>query len=176
MDPSSRRASNTGRQVGPGASRRGRNRRGASRRGGFSLIELVIVVVIIGIIAAIAIPRMSRGAAGASDSSVNANLAVLRNALDMFQSEHGGVYPSGTAANIVSQLTGYTNDQGTVGTQGDGTSIYGPYVRAIPTVSVGANKGASGFTVVTGAATAFAYTATGTVGWWYNSTTGDVRA
>src|SRR3954469_1081494 len=81
-------------------------------RRGFSLIELVIVVVIIGIIAAIAVPRMSRGAAGASDSSVNANLAVLRNALDMFQSEHGGVYPSGTAANIVSQLTGYTNDQG----------------------------------------------------------------
>jgi prepilin-type N-terminal cleavage/methylation domain-containing protein len=58
----------------------------------FSLIELVIVVVIIGIIAAIAIPRMSRGAAGAADSSLTANLAVLRNSIDLYQTEHGGTY------------------------------------------------------------------------------------
>jgi prepilin-type N-terminal cleavage/methylation domain-containing protein len=146
-----------------------------SRRA-FSLIELVIVVVIIGIIAAIAIPRMSRGAAGAADSALTANLAVLRNSIDLFQTEHGGTFPSGTSANVKAQLEGYTNEGGTVGAKGDGTSIFGPYLRSVPKLPVGANKGAEGFNVVTGAATAFAFSATGTVGWWYNSTTGEVRA
>jgi prepilin-type N-terminal cleavage/methylation domain-containing protein len=140
----------------------------------FSLIELVIVVVIIGIIAAIAIPRMSRGAAGASDSAVAANLAVLRNAIDLFQTEHGGTYPSGTSAVIASQLEGYTNDAGAVGTKGDGVSIFGPYLRAVPALPVGANKGKNTFTVASAAGDTFSYAA-GT-GWWYNPFTGEVRA
>jgi prepilin-type N-terminal cleavage/methylation domain-containing protein len=148
----------------------------AIARRGFSLIELVIVVVIIGIIAAIAIPRMSRGAAGAGDSALNGDLATLRKAIDLYQTEHAGTYPSGTAANVISQLTGYTNDAGTVGTQGDGVSIYGPYLRSVPPVPVGANKGGVNFSVVTGASTAFAYVSTAGVGWWYNSSTGDIRA
>ena len=57
------------------------------RNRGFSLLELVIVVVIIGIIAAIAIPRMSRGSAGAADAALTGNLAVLRNAIDLFAAE-----------------------------------------------------------------------------------------
>jgi len=56
-------------------------------RRGFGLIELVIVVVIIGIIAAIAIPRMSRGSQGAADSALAGNLSVLRNAVDLYQTE-----------------------------------------------------------------------------------------
>src|SRR5689334_14471462 len=71
--------------------------------GGFSLIELVIVVVIIGIIAAIAIPRLSRGSAGAADSALSGNLAVLRNAVDLYATEHGGTYPA--VATFDSQLT-----------------------------------------------------------------------
>ena len=62
-------------------------------RRAFSLIELVIVVVIIGIIGAIAIPRMSRGAAGAADSSLVADLAVMRSAIDLYKAEHGGDLP-----------------------------------------------------------------------------------
>src|SRR5262245_11019580 len=78
----------------------GGDRRGTAAskaRRAFSLIELVIVVVIIGIIAAIAIPRMSRGSAGAADSALAQNLAILRNAIDMFQTEHGGVFPGAAA-------------------------------------------------------------------------------
>src|SRR5437764_10492917 len=85
-------------------------------RSAFSLIELVIVVVIIGIIAAIAVPRMSRGAAGAGDSALAGDLATLRNAIDLYQTEHGGIYP--TDENSISgQLTGYTDDAGAVGAQ-----------------------------------------------------------
>src|SRR6185437_14192434 len=76
-----------------------RNMRNSShRRTGFTLIELVVVVVIIAIIAAIAIPKMSRGSAGAADSAVSQALATVRSALELFQTEHGGTYPSATSA------------------------------------------------------------------------------
>ncbi|MEX0652786.1 MAG: prepilin-type N-terminal cleavage/methylation domain-containing protein [Phycisphaeraceae bacterium] len=115
--------------------------------GGFSLIELVIVVVIIGIIGAIAIPRMSRGASGAADSALVANLSVLRNALDLYAAEHGGDYPTDETT-IAEQLTGRTNAAGDVmPAAGDPADyIYGPYLRAVPPLPVGANKGETGFT------------------------------
>src|SRR4051812_41540415 len=83
-----------------------------SRRG-FSLIELTIVIVIIGIIAAIAIPKLSQGRSAAADSAVAQNLANLRQALDLYQSEHGGAYPSGTTSKVASLLTGYSDSSGT---------------------------------------------------------------
>lgn len=135
-----------------------------SRRG-FSLIELVIVVVIIGIIAAIAVPRMSRGAAGAADSSLSANLAVLRNAIELFQAEHGGAYPK--LADLPNAFTQYSDVLGTTFSATKTAScIYGPYVRAIPVLPVGADKGKSSFIAT--------YTASN--GWVYNETTGAVIA
>src|SRR5256885_1595786 len=94
-------------------------------RRAFSLIELVIVVVIIGIIAAIAVPRMSRGAAGAADGAVVTDLATLRSAIDLFQTEHGGLYPS-NAKDVNLQLSTYTDDAGTPQAATDSTHIYGP--------------------------------------------------
>src|SRR5258708_18523813 len=73
----------------------------------FSLIELVIVVVIIAIIGAIAIPKMSRGAVGASESALIQNLSVLRSALDLYQTENGGAYPSAT--HVYNALTQYND-------------------------------------------------------------------
>src|SRR3954469_9831143 len=109
---------------------------------GFGFIELVIVVVIIAIIGAIAIPRLSRGSAGAADSSLVGNLRVLRSAIDLYASEHGGTYPA--AATITTQLTQYTDDQGTVSATKTATAIYGPYVRTIPALPIGAKKGSAG--------------------------------
>ncbi len=136
---------------------------------GFSLIELVIVVVIIGIIGAIAVPRMSRGAKGASDSALTANLTVLRNALDLFATEHGGQYPP--AANMPDALLEYTTAEydSTPGAK-SATNIYGPYIRAIPKLPVGASKGNNGF-IATGT-----IGADDTKGWYYNETTGAVQA
>src|SRR2546423_6844881 len=91
-------------------------------RGGFSLIELVIVVVIIGIIAAIAIPRMSRGSAGAADSALAQNLSILRNALDMYQTEHNGSYPG--VATFANQLIQYTDATGNSSATKDSTYMY----------------------------------------------------
>lgn len=137
-------------------------------RRAFSLIELVIVIVIIAIIGAIAIPRMSRGTAGAADSALTANLAVLRNAIDLFHTEHGGVYPK--LDQLADRLLGYTNEAGDPNSPDpnvrDAAHPYGPYLRAIPPLPVGSNKGSTAFTGTMG----------GTAGWYYNETTGDVRA
>ena len=134
-------------------------------RSAFSLIELVIVVVIIGIIGAIAIPRMSRGAAGAADSGLVADLAVMRSAIDLYKAEHGGTLP--TLADIEAQLTTYTNDAGTANATKSTTYYLGPYLREIPKLKVGSNKGLAGFVATQGGTTE---------GWVYNATTGAVSA
>jgi general secretion pathway protein G len=137
---------------------------GTSRRA-FSLIELVIVVVIIGIIGAIALPRMSRGAAGAADSSLVADLAVMRNAIDLYQAEHGGSYP--TLLSFVDQMTTYTDINGATSATKDNTHFLGPYLRAVPQLKVGSNKGMSGVAATQGGTTA---------GWVYDATTGTISA
>lgn len=133
-------------------------------RRGFSLIELVIVIVIIGIIGAIAIPRMSRGSAGAADSALTANLAILRNGVEMYTQEHQGKRP--TLAGFVDELTTYTNMAGATSATQTGAFIYGPYIRSIPALPVGGNKGS------TTVAAAFA----ANVGWIYTASTGEVKA
>jgi len=131
---------------------------------GFSLLELVIVVAIVAILGTIAIPRMSRGSAGANDSALKGDLAVLRNAIDLYSAEHGGAYP--TVANIVNQLTQYTDDAGAAQAAKDGTHIYGPYVRKVPPLTVGARKNSTGIAAADAAG----------IGWIYTEATGDIRA
>src|SRR5881398_1289845 len=138
-----------GREMRPSSDWRAKSMCKAKKATAFSLIELVIVVVIIAIIGAIAIPRMSRGAAGAADSALIGDLKVLRSAIDLYANEHGGTFPSN--GNIASQLTQYTDDSGANQSTEDSTHIYGPYLRVIPTLPVGAKKGQSGISTATGA-------------------------
>jgi prepilin-type N-terminal cleavage/methylation domain-containing protein len=135
---------------------------------GFSLIELVIVVVIIAIIGAIAIPRLSRGSAGAADSALIGNLRVLRSATDLYATEHGGTYPA--IADLPNALTQYSNDSGTFSATKSSSYPYGPYLRAIPALPVGANKNLNTFTATAPGATAAA------AGWYYDATTGSIKA
>lgn len=130
----------------------------------FSLVELVIVVVILGIIAAIAIPRMSRGAQGAVESRLRSDLAVMRSAVNLYAAEHNGSFPaSGTFA---AQLTGYTDIDGNTNPTKTGVFIYGPYIGAIPALSVGTNKGRTGVDTADGP----------TIGWIYTPAAGTIRA
>ena len=135
-----------------------------SRTRGFSLIELVIVVVILGIIGAIAIPRMSRGAEGAADAGLVSDLAVLRSAIDLYQAEHEGNSPD--AADINEQLTQYTQLDGTTSATKTTDAIFGPYLRAVPALKVGSNRGASTIAAADAA----------DVGWIYDETTGEITA
>jgi len=136
----------------------------AMKRRGFSLLELVIVVVIMGIVAAVAIPRISRGTAGASDAALAANLSVLRSAINLYEGEHPGLHP--TAANIEDQLTKFTDIFGAVSATKTATHIYGPYIRRIPSLSVGAAKGNTVIAATSGAG----------VGWKYYPLTGEIQA
>src|SRR5213594_2237932 len=92
----------------------------ARARGGFSLIELVI-----------AVPRMSRGASGASDGALSANLTVLRNAVDLYQTEHQA-YPASaagaTSTDFVNQLTKFSDSNGASVATKDASHPFGPYL------------------------------------------------
>ena len=148
-----------------------------SPRGGFSLIELVIVVVIIGIIAAIAIPRMSRGSQGAADSALAGNLSVLRNAVDLYQTEHQS-YPASAAADTNAvfdrQLTKYTDAAGASNATNtkDATHTYGPYLRKIPPLPVGSKKGQSDVKIALDTDLPGA----STQAWIYYPSTGEIKA
>ncbi len=131
----------------------------------FSLIELIIVVVIIGIIAAIAIPRMSRGAAGAADSSLSGSLAVMRSGLDIYATEHGGTFP--VLATFADQMTLFTDINGTTNAAKGGAFIYGPYLRKVPPLPVGTERGSTGVTDSAG---------TAAMGWVYNDVSGTILA
>lgn len=153
--------------------------RSFKRRGGFSLIELVIVVVIIGIIAAIAIPRMSRGTAGAGDSALSGNLAAMRNAIELFASEHGGKFPGeigGASDTVDKQLTQYSDIDGGVSATRTTTHIYGPYLRSVPPIPVGPLKGDKDKNALIKTGTVDTVDATPAHGWLYNKTTGTFKA
>lgn len=155
-----------------------------STKRGFSLVELVIVIVILAVISAIALPRISRGAKGADESALGQNLAILRSAIEMYAAEHGGSFPGGTSDGtnaagtedaFISQLTKYSDKNGTVADAKDAATgiIYGPYLLKVPPVTVGTNAGKNTVNVVTGAT---APSVSGTTGWCYNSDTGKIIA
>jgi type II secretory pathway pseudopilin PulG len=121
------------------------------------------VVAIIAILAAIGIPRMSRGSRGANDSAVSGNLAVLRNAVDLYAAEHGGAYPA--VATITNQLTQYSDGSGTTSATKVSPYVYGPYVRSVPPLTVGARKTKTGIKAADDPNT----------GWIYDVATGSIK-
>ncbi len=141
-----------------------------SRKRGFSLVELVIVVVIIGVIAAIAVPRISRGARGANESALRADLAALRNAIDLYSAEHVGTFP--VATTFAAQLTTFTNDAGGTNATKTAAFKYGPYLRVVPGLPVAGVGAAAGALGDSGVAAAAALT----VGWVYTAASGTIVA
>lgn len=139
-----------------------------ARARAFSLIEVVVVIVILSVIGSIAIPRMSRGASGAAASTLAADLSTIRRAIELFTAEHEGLIPKDKST-LIPQLTLYSDINGN--TSATKTSIYryGPYLRAMPALPVGKNKGAS--TIRDGGSPG-----DGSEGWWYDKNTGAIKA
>lgn len=137
-------------------------------RSGFTLVELLIVVIILGILAGVVIPQFSSASIEAKEAALMTDLAALRNAIDLYKVQHNDAYPgtiSGTTnwANFVTHLTTQTKADGTAGTD------FGPYLRtgvpknpfnALNTGTVGAVPG----------------TADDSSGWYYDDSTGEIRA
>jgi len=141
----------------------------------FSLVELVVVIVIIGIIAAMAIPRLSRGAAGASDAALAGNLAMIRNALNLYAAEHNNVYPDTDEATVILQFTTYSSGAGATNAAKSSTYKFGPYLLAIPPCPVGAPTDATGILIDTTNSPPTVVTTNGE-GWVYNPNTGEFLA
>jgi type II secretory pathway pseudopilin PulG len=112
------------------------------------LVELIIVIIIIGILAALAIPQFVSSTQDAHEATLSGDLAVMRNAINLYYHQHGSTYPgevttdgSGTPTGVddnptafINQLTQYTNAQGatTTGLARE-THPFGPYLmRGIP--------------------------------------------
>ena len=108
----------------------------ARTRNAFSLVELVIVVTIIGMLASIAVPRMANASSGAKEAALQATLANVRKAIDVYYAEHGKYpgYSPGTSAphnaKFVEQLLMYSDDTGDTSETFSATYKYGPYLRA----------------------------------------------
>ena len=160
---------------------------------GFTLIELLIVVIIIAILAAIAIPQFSNSSLDAQESSLDANLATVRSAIELYRVQHASVFPgvniaSGGASACTTaggalgtgavntdqafkdQLTGYSTATGQTCTVPATGFTYGPYMRSFPTEPVSSN---ATITVINGAMTAPALAG---LGWRYSLLSGQFTA
>jgi general secretion pathway protein G len=130
----------------------------------FTLVEILIVVIILGIIATIIIGLFANSSADASRNSLKDNLRSIRSALQIYVAQHAS-YPA--AGTFEAQMTQYTDAAGNVSPTKTATHVYGPYILAMPTLPVGADRGATGVTTTT-------YSAG--YGWGYDATTGTFKA
>jgi len=64
-----------------------------NRHSGFTLVELLVVMAIIALLVSIAAPRYFHSVDKARESSLRANLAVMRDSIDKYYSDHGR-YPT----------------------------------------------------------------------------------
>ena len=69
----------------------------------FTLIELLVVVLIIGILAAIALPQYQKAVFKSRMAEAFVNLKTLKNALDVYELEHGRIQVSGLDVDEVRQ-------------------------------------------------------------------------
>ena len=74
------------------------------KRSGFSLIEMVIVILILGIIAAVAAPRMFDTAEQAEINTTHQQLAVLRNAIEMYRAQNGSYPANGNLPTAMAEM------------------------------------------------------------------------
>lgn len=157
---------------------------------GFTLVELLIVVIILTVLAAIIVPQFTSATLDAKEATLDANLARLRSAIELYHAQHGSVYPgsvatsggtcpagatagtgaANTAQALIDHMLMYSDASGRTCSIGDTTFKYGPYVRkAFPDDMITGN----GAIVVqtTGAALT---PAAATGGWAYDTRSGQI--
>lgn len=136
----------------------------AATVGGFSLLEVMIVVVILALVAAIAIPRLSRGSQGSIEAALARDVQVMQKAIDLYAADHNGAFPNPDM--IADQLTQYTDASGSMSKSKSGPNTFGPYLRKVPAVPSGPNKGGSNISTAPGIG----------VGWIYDPAEGTITA
>ena len=154
---------------------------------GFTLVELLIVVIILSVLAAIIVPQFSSATMDAKEAALDANLARIRSAVELFHAQHNNIYPGATATGdggacntngtkgtataagaqaLLDHLLMYSDANGNTCTVGDATTFkYGPYLRkGMPNDSITGKGAALADLSVVGTGAPLA--ATGTDGGW----------
>lgn len=161
---------------------------------GFTLVELLIVVIILTVLAAIIVPQFSSATLDAKEAALDANLARLRSAVELFHAQHTSVYPgsvdttggscpsgatagTGTANSaqaLLDHMLMYSDVNGKTCSIGDATFKYGPYVRkGFPNDSLTGKGSVAGDITVTSTGAPLAPSAA-TGGWAYDTKSGQI--
>ena len=107
---------------------------------GFSLAEILIVLGLMAILATVVVLNSSNSSTTAKENTLKANVAVLREALDLYRADHGW-YPAdpdrdfnkkGDAKVLTFQLLGFTNAAGEPSETKTSEYRFGPYLRKWP--------------------------------------------
>lgn len=152
------------------------------------LVEAFIAVGMLALVATAVAPRWGAAAPGTRsaagpDAALRQDLQVWRVAIEAYYRDHGvfpgqtddGQNPAGTAAAVVAQLTGFTDEAGKVSTTPRGRFRFGPYLRrGIPACPVPPREGLRGLLVVRGSAAPAFQGEAKDAGWVYNCDTGEV--
>jgi general secretion pathway protein G len=93
-------------------------------RKGFTLIEMVIVILILGIIAAVAAPRMFDTATTAEENTTRQQLAVLRNAIEMYRARSGTYPANGELPSAMATMLNGPFPAPSFGTVRDNANVY----------------------------------------------------
>ncbi len=141
------------------------NTRKHAHNAGFTLVEILIVVVILGILSAIVIPQFTSASDTAKANALTTQLQTIRSQLELYRVQHNDAYPDLTGDDGWELLTKKTDASGTVDADGG----FGPYLQKAPTNSFGGASTISTLTVGDDPST------TGTAGWAYDQTTGEIR-
>ncbi|MBU1697973.1 MAG: type II secretion system GspH family protein [Proteobacteria bacterium] len=122
-------------------------RKGKFGNKGFTLIEILIVVMVLGILAMVIVPQITVSTQDAKESTLQSNLATLKNAIELYYVQHNNVYPGEhldttgvptadmalAATAFVKQLTQFTGATGiaylTKALAEAAGTAYGPYLK-----------------------------------------------
>jgi len=91
-------------------------------------LSVIVIIGMLGILAAFWIPQFNAAAAESKEAALAGNIKIIRQAIELYQIQHDGVYPS---RHIVGQLTSITDHTGIYCASDmihDSTFRYGPYL------------------------------------------------